>query len=322
MKTIWKIIIFIGVLLSIIMIRTFTFTPVLSDKTSEFCSQIARHNKIDWSDSDVSSNQTPGLQILTNLSSVVTNNEICELSKSLIPVQRAYAAYLAKSNSVSNIEPLILQHLNDAAEVELQIANVKSRNKVGDIYLETLFPKLEPVQQNRIDSLLIFNRNNKLRFRKEALDRQAGNRIFYERIREICKVEPAKENYIHLAKYQQEQDVTLLKRELKKIYSKNLNYILEAVTVFPHPQFLPLLMDVFGYVEKEKLPKHINPDLLFGALLQYKDPTVFSKLQHVLINGERLYPEPFVSAAYTAIQKANSEYYLPLCTIKENTVMQ
>lgn len=322
MKTIWKIILFIGVLFSIIMIRTFSFTPTLSDKTAELCSQIARHNKIDWTDSNLSSEKTPGLVILTNLSSVISNNEVYELSKSLIPVQRAYAAYLAQSASLLNIESLVLQHLNDAAEVELHINNTKSRNKVGDIYLDALFSKLEISQQEYIDSILIFNKNNKLNSRKNALDRQAGNFIFYERIREICKIEPAKENYIHLAKYQQEQDVTLFKRELKKIYSKNINYILEAVTIFPHPQFLPLLMDVFGYVEKEKLPEHISPNLLFEALLQYKDPTVFSKLQHVLINSENKYPESYVSAAYSAIQKTKSEYYLSLCSVKEKTVMQ
>lgn len=321
MKTIWKIILFIGVLLSIILIRTFSFTPTLSDNTAELCSKIARHNKIDWTHSNTSAEKSPGQIILEDLSSVISNNEIYELSKSLIPIHRAYAAYLANANSISDIELLILQHLNDAAEIELQIADTKSRNKVGDIYLETLFPKLGYTQQYRIDSLLIFNKNNKLHFRKEALERQAGNFVFYERIREICKLEPAKENYIHLAKYQQEQDISLLKRELKKIYSKNLNFILEAVTFFPHPQFLPLLLDVMGYVEKEKLPQHINPDLLFGALLQYKDPIIFSKLQHIIINGKGVYPESFVSAAYTAIQKNNSDYYKTLCTINGKTVM-
>lgn len=322
MKTIWKIIIFIGVIAVIFLIRTYTFTPTLTPETAQVCSLLNRHNKIDWTETQHTTDSTQGQQILNQLADVISDNEIYELSKSLIPIQRAYAAYLAQTNTLLNFESLVHQHLNDAAEVELHISRNKTRNKIGDIYLQVLFSKLNYNQQEKVDSLVIFNKNNKLQFRKEALCRQAGNINFYERIREICKIEPAKENYIHLAKYKQDQDVPIFQRELKKIYSKNINYILEAVTIFPHPQFLGSLINIFDYIDNNNLPEHVNTDLLFAALLKYKEPVIFSRLQTILINNHQCYPESLQTSVFNAIMDSNSDYYIPLTYIKVKTVRQ
>lgn len=312
MKNIWKIVIFVSVLITVVLIRECTLLPDYSSALTPYIREISRRSYIDWDVQKTPDTLTHGLKLLNQISETATDRDLLYMTHSIEPVMRVYAALLVKERNGFDYPDLLRTHLNDIAEVEIKTPYYSYRKKVGDFYMLFLYDHLSDKQKESIDSTILYDKTCKLASRTEVMERLSPNPKYYERIRELFHREYQKNALVYLARFQRKQDVTFIQQELKRFYNPNMNEALSAVCEYPEPSFLPALIDLYSLLLQEKLDAGIDSSLLFQALMSYESIKVYALLKNTLREADDLFLKQHAHKFECALSHSNSSFYIPL----------
>lgn len=312
MKNIWKIVIFISVLISVVLIRECTLIPDYSSALIPHTRELSKKNYIDWDILKASDSLTSGQELYNCMQQIATVKDICLMTTSLQPVMRVYAASMAKEYDDIGHFDILCDHLDDIAEVEVKSQHSVYRRKVGDFYVHFLYDRLTAKQKEQIDSIVIFDKTNRLEARSAAMARCSPDPRYYERIRELYYREFQKNALIYLARFRKEQDVAFIQQELSRFYNPNINEALAAVYEFPQPLFLQPLLDLYALLLEDKLNKSIDPLLLFKALMSYESIKVYAVLKKSIQNADHHFINNYGDDFRNALLDVNSSFFVPL----------
>ncbi|RYE52216.1 MAG: hypothetical protein EOP48_16950 [Sphingobacteriales bacterium] len=156
------------------------------------------------------------------LRSKATYRELLDLTNDTNAVVRCYAFQALAARRNTDLFSIVVQHLSDTATVHTLYGCLGSSQKAGDIFLETLkenrgngtFKQLNEKQKVTIDSLLLFDDNNRLQARDELLAKIQPLEKYYERLKQIAIEEKNKVAVVTLAKYRKKQALNLFKVRL------------------------------------------------------------------------------------------------------------
>lgn len=312
MKNIWKIVIFISVLITVVLIRECTLIPDYSSALIPHTREISKKNYIDWNILKAPDSLTAGYKLFSSMQQIATGNDILLMTNSLQPVMRVYAACMAKENDEVRHFDILCAHLDDVAEVEVKSLHCAYRRKVGDFYMHFLYDRLSVKQKGEIDSIVIFDKTNKLEARTVVMARCSPDPRYYERIRELYYREFQKNALVYLARFRKEQDAGFIQQELTRFYNPNINEALAAVHEFPQPLFLQPLLDLYALLLEDKLNENIDPSLLFKAMMSYESIKVYAMLKKTIQNADRQFIDKYEVGFRRALSEVNSSFYVPL----------
>lgn len=312
MKNIWKIVIFVSVLITVVLIRECTLIPDYSSSLIPYTSKISKKNYIDWDILHSTELLTDGKSLFDGMQKYATEKDIQLMTNSLQPVMRVYAACLAKENDKVHHYEILCDHLNDIAEVEVRFLQSAYRKKVGDFYMLFLYDHLSPSQKQQVDSIILFDKTNKLDARTTVMERLSPDPRYYTRIRELYSKEYQKNALVFLARFRNQQDVDFIQHELTRFYNPNMNEALAAVCEYPAPLFLPSLFDLYTLFLDEKLSSAVDSELLFRALMSYESIKVYALLKNTIRNADSVFIRNNEVKFLRALSQMNSTFYSPL----------
>ncbi len=178
-----------------------------------------------------------------------TKDELIELTNHPNGVVRCYVFWALSYDTSANLFPIVLNHISDTTFVNTQFGCIRSKEKVGDFFINVVTPeyidvnsqKLTPAQYEYLDSVLIYIPNS-LYAKENAINKAKLTEAFYERVRELVLKEKNQSALVMLAKFKREQDIPLIlnNRQKEERYDQ-LFFTYRAISEFPHPAFLPLL---------------------------------------------------------------------------------
>jgi hypothetical protein len=223
------------------------------------------------------------------LCSKATDKELLTLTKDTNAVVRCYAFQALAERSRTRLFPVIVQHLSDTTTIHTLYGCLGGSQRAGDFFLEIIrenkdtgtFNLLSEKERVIIDSLLLFNSNNRLQARDELLAEIQPLERYYERLKQIAIEEKSKVAVVALAKYRKQQDKPLIAELLQE--KNNQFYGFAAVVNFPDRSFFPILKQTLtNEVTKNNGGNDRRIQLLYQAIVQYKDQTSRQLLQSVL----------------------------------------
>ncbi|MGL5785626.1 MAG: hypothetical protein ACRCX4_02225 [Bacteroidales bacterium] len=313
MKNIWKLGVFVVILLTVVVVRSYMLSPSLSAEVADLMKNLSGKTQIAWNIFDSRDVMTPEYHVFGQVRQLATDEEVMQLTKSLEPHVRVYGVMIASERETVDKYSLLVSHLKDAAEVDVKSDDKCSRRKVGDFYVHFLYPSLSETEKNKIDSTILYDKTNKLICISDVMNRLSPQEAHYPRIREIYNKERRKDALEYLARYQQEQDVNLIMSELKRSYSTDVNRALRAVEVFPNPVFLPVLLDMYSQLQQKELHDAVDVSLLFKALINYELIKVYALLKNSVIRGDQDFGNTYAGILKDVIASSGSSFYQPLC---------
>ncbi len=197
--------------------------------------------------------------------------ELLELTKHPSPAVRVYAFWGLTEQSNIDLTALFLEHSYDNKVVPYQLGCEVWSVPVGDIMIQALthtpsaeFYNLHP-QKNKfspqafknIEQSLVLS-NSPLESASVALTHIDPLPQLYPKIRELLVKEHKQAALVALAKYQKEQDISLILTSTGKRNNakEGFLYTYQAISHFPHPDFFPLLKQSFINVSKNQKFRH------------------------------------------------------------------
>jgi hypothetical protein len=248
-----------------------------------------------------------------------TETELLKLVNNENAVVRCYAFQALAGRNRNALFPVALQHLSDTTEVDTIFGCEGGSQKVGDFFLETVignqgngtFNQLTKKQKETIDSLLIFERKNKLVARDALLSEVFPSQKYYRRIRQMATEENNKMAVVALSKYKNQQDKLLIEQLLKA--ANNQTYGFAAVANFPDRSFFPILQQTLkNEVTKGSHGNDERLQLLYEAMVQYKDSSSRQLLQWALYNAKGMQSIYHYDYLHQALKKFPAEIYTGL----------
>lgn len=213
-----------------------------------------------------------------------TTSELIDLTNHRNPTVRCYAFWALAENHAVDLYPIILNHINDNELVETLFGCIGGIERVGDFFINVVTnwytsTKLDLAQFAMLDSILIYTSND-LSAKSAAIRRIGLIEPHYAQIRELVIRNNDQAALVALAKYQKEQDIGLIfnNRADDHLDEDGFFHTYEAISYFPHPQFLPLL-------EKNLLETLDNDHYssewrkLYKAIASYKNDKAVELLQ-------------------------------------------
>jgi hypothetical protein len=229
-----------------------------------------------------------------------SKEELIELTDHPNGAVRCYAFWALSYDQHTNLLPIVLKHINDDESVETQFGCIGSRTKVGDFFIDIVTPlhldqnlkKLGPEQLAELDSILIFTANN-LNARLRAIGAAKPAEKWYPRIRELIVKEDIQMALVALAKYQKTEDIELILKNKEKSKSNAgvYWYTYEAISEFPHPDFLPFLENnLIKTMGDNYYRNELSP--LYKAISNYRNQKAVDLLN-----------VPFIEVRYADVRK-------------------
>lgn len=209
-----------------------------------------------------------------------TNEELIALTDHNNGVVRCYSFQALATRKDINVFPNLIKHLTDTATITTFQGCIISSQSVGDYFLEVVTPqyidleayKLTDFERQKVDSILIFDKNIRLSAKSEILRRLKPEEKYYKRVREIVIEENDDNGLIALSKFQNQQDKEFIIERLNSKKTDIQYYGLQAVKYFPDSSFFPHLESIHS-VEIKK-PTGFNYPMirtLYQAIVQYKN---------------------------------------------------
>ena len=218
-----------------------------------------------------------------------TDKELLTLTNDTNAVVRCYAFQALAARRTTDLFSIVVQHLSDTAAVYTLYGCLGGSQKAGDFFLEIIteirgngkFHQLNEAQKATIDSLLLFDSDNKLDARDKMLSEIEPIEKYYTRIRQIATEENNKVAVVALSKYRKQQDKPLIEQFLKDPNSQRYGFA--AVRNFPDASFFPVLQQALSNdVTKDNGGNDERLQLLYQAIVQYKDQPSRQLLKFVL----------------------------------------
>lgn len=240
----------------------------------------------------------------TELQKQATEDELLELVNHPNGVVRSYAFWALSYKTSTNLLPIVIKHISDTASVTTQFGCIRSREQVGDFFINVVTPeyvdlnskKLTSAEYEYLDSILVYTPNN-MYAKERAISRAKLTEQFYTRIRELVLNESNQSALVTLAKYKREQDIPLiLKNKIGNKADEGFFYTYKAIAEFPHSVFFSLLKE---NLQETLDDTHYDTEWreLYKAIASYRNDNALKLLQ-----------VPFTQVKHKDIRKYHIEF--------------
>ncbi|MBI1183267.1 hypothetical protein GC194_03275 [bacterium] len=241
---------------------------------------IAEDNIVKSSAVGIAGSQSDQWNRYISLKEKATNEELIALTDHTNGAVRCYSFQALATRKNINVYSILIRHLYDTALVTIFQGCLLGSETIGDYFLKVVTDpyndgetcKLNEIERQKVDSILIFDKNIKLSARSDVLKILYPDEKYYKRVREIVTVE--KDNYglIALSRYQNQNDKDIIIERLISNKPKVQYYGLLAVKHFPDSSFFTYIVKIHS-VEIEKSTSMYIPLLriLYQAIVQYKN---------------------------------------------------
>jgi hypothetical protein len=215
----------------------------LSASISEIAKDIAKENVLMGSSVGFGGGRPEQWNRYEVLRSGATDKELLSLTNDTNAVVRCYAFQALTERKTADLFSVVIQHLSDTATINTLNGCLGGSQKAGDFFLESLtmkegnkrFFQLNKTQKAIIDSLLLFERGNRLEARGALLSEVEPVEKHYKRIRQIVTIENDKMAIVALSKYRKQEDKPMINELLKDPGSQAFGFA--AVRNFPDQSF-------------------------------------------------------------------------------------
>lgn len=204
-----------------------------------------------------------------------TDQELIALTDDTNAVVRCYAFQALAEKNYVDVYPIVICHLSDTATVRTYNGCLIGSKKAGDLMLDEVYSKcgqdgnrhLDPGQRAVVDSLLIYENDNRLEKRNMVLSGIEPLKCYYKGVRRLAIVEKNKAAVVALSKYRKKNDIPIIKEFLNDPASQKFGFA--AVKNFPDPSFYPYLEKAL----KDEIKNDNENDVqeLYYAIVQYKN---------------------------------------------------
>lgn len=325
--------------LFILLISQVSYSQEISKRIQQVVDKIEEDNMYKSSAIGYAGERTKQWDRFVKLKKNATDEELIILTNHKSPAVKCYSFHALAERKNQKTFEILLNHLKDTDVVETFQGCIVSSQSVGDFFLDVVTPnyislstyKLNKVQKNTVDSILLFDAEIKLAAKSYLLESINPKAIFYTRIKEIYEKENSKSALIAISKYQKQEDKELIAKWLTKEKTNDQYYGLRAVRNFPDSCFFPFIEKI--QQQEIKKPTGFNYSLirmLYLTTVQYKDKKSRELIENTLYNAKEStleyhseyiwlaltkYPDPIYSGIVDTIEisdfkKSEFEYWM------------
>jgi len=205
-------------------------------KTDEIVKNIADNNYVSYApDGFFAVDSSKQFILYTDLLKTATSEELIKLTKHKKPAVRVYAIWCLNEKKDTNLYSVIVNHIHDNQTVKTYFADMTRERMVGDFFVSV--NNITKSERESLDSILL-NNDNKLWYTNSILKEIDPIDKNYERIRTLAK----KREFavIALAKYQKEEDIQFIKKQLLKEHY----FSIKSIELFPSNEFKSTLTEL------------------------------------------------------------------------------
>ena len=215
------------------------------------------------------------------LKKTATNKELMYLTTHKNEVVRCYSFQALAARKDKDIFPILLEHINDTAQVTTFQGCVISSQTVGDYFLDVVTPqyidndlyKLSQKQKTIIDSLLVFDKKIRIEAKYTLLNHLKPISKYYNRIREIARTEKSPVSILALSRYKNKNDIPTIKTLFEN--EKTEYYGIYSAREFSDSIFYPFLIKIFEREWLDTLYDYAKWRILYQALAKYPNQTTY-----------------------------------------------
>lgn len=245
-----------------------------------------------------------------------TENELLALSNHRNGVVKCYAFWALDERNSDYMFEALLENFDDTTSITTQFGCIISRDKVGDIYYNSVVPrygddwkcKLSDNQMQRISDSLLESSNLLLRSRLniiQIIDSSAKNiRI----IRNIAIEERIPEAIYTLSYYQNKSDIPLI---IELIENESTRYLgFQCIDRFPDPIFYQYLIKYLDNIFENSI-SYNNADLqaFYIAIINYKNSETKQILKNAMVMAKDNGNEYHQGYLWHAIRQSEDVYF-------------
>lgn len=224
----------------------------LSPEIQSIIKKLAKDSTVYSSYIGIVGQESPTQKSLIELSKQDTS-VLIKITNYFNPVIRCFAFRSLIEKGYKNFFPIIINHLQDTANVRLHYADVVMYQKAGDFFIDNAIVNytnavdyamknkvyMDSLQKCILDSIVIFT-DNELEYLDQILYHNSFNENYYERINKLA-VNNSYAN-VALAKYKREGDAKIIYDNFENIVIYNINNfskscLFEAISIFPDEIF-------------------------------------------------------------------------------------
>ena len=214
-------------------------------------------------------------RLLVKLNKTAFPNELNALTNHNNPIIRCYAFKVLAQKHDPQIFPILLNHLNDTARIQVLIVDVSGPEVVADYFLNIVTPgvidtglyELTAIQKLKVDSILLYDKTIRLTNKNKLLYDLKPQSKHYNRVRQIAIEEKNPVAGYTLARYKKKQDIPIISEFLND--KETDYYAMYAARDFPNPTYYPQLVKIFEREWEKKLYSFGEWEILYEALAKY-----------------------------------------------------
>jgi hypothetical protein len=250
----------------------------LNPAVARVVKDIAKYNVVESKAIGESGSLSMQWERFEKLNRIASDLELRVLTSNTNAVVRCYSFHALALRKDAALFSILVKHLRDTAQVSTLDYDLGGSEMVGDYFIKVLTPhyidlhayKLDAEQREKLDSILLYDKNVNLGAQNKLLTALRPDSKHYERVREIALTENNPFAIVALARYKNPNDVKIISDYLEK--PKMLYYAMYAVREFPNAEFYPALSQLFENEWNKKSYYDSLWRMLYQALAQYPTP--------------------------------------------------
>jgi hypothetical protein len=249
------------------------------------------------------------------LNASATDEELKILTDNQNPVVRCYAFQALSHRTNVDLDPILIKHLSDTAQVQTFFGCIKNVEKTGDYFLDVYAPayaddssqKLKKHRRKLVDSILLFDKTIRLSAKYNLLGILKPDLRYYNRIKEIAITENNPEATLALAKFRSKADIDII----AKLFNNETTeyYAIYSVREFPELSFYPKLVRVFEKEWAEKLYDYPKWRILYQALARYPTKETLALFERTIQSKDDFRRQTLGADLVIAIKKYPNNVY-------------
>jgi hypothetical protein len=296
----------------------------ISTRVNKLADKLAKENELLSEAVGIAGIRPEQYDMYVKLKNTATAEELKELTNHYNGVVRGYALWGLADRQEHGLLEILINHLTDSATIQVQFGCGVSYQRVGDFYISMLvkkgissgdyfrpnYSRLNEEEIKILDSAAIFT-DNRLEYTEKVIRTLQPEERYYSRLKELAQ-KGISYAVISLAKYRNEEDISLIYTLKKPDNDKSLEDFFEAVSNFPHKKFWS---DIEEYNDSVFANKKIKAyaGSFYLAAAAFRSPRALQVLRYPLDNKTAtIYlakPADYISMA---LEKIHDSIYIPL----------
>lgn len=252
------------------------------------------------------------------LKSEATDEELRELTDNQNAVVRCYSFQAIATRNKVDVFPILLKHLNDTTSIKTFRGCFISSQMAGDYFLDVVTPqyidldayKLTLDQRAIVDSILIFDKTSVISAKYSLLLNLKPFPKYYNRIKEIATIEKAPVAVLALAKFQNKNDIEIIKALFDDYESEY--YAIYSAREFPDKLFYDYLVRIFEKEWSKKFYNYSKWRILYQALAKYQTKQTYDLFERTTQTKDNFRYQTLGKYLMIAITKYPNEMFEPL----------